>query len=203
MCPVDKTVEQLTTDQIKKIILETSPTKPFLVFTGGEPFMREDLSELISYAYSLGLKGTIITNGTILNKKIIASALKFSWDFMISLDGSCPEINDKIRGQGSFQKTIETLDYLNDKKKDSLIKMTFIIQDENVADIYNICKLAELKNIDELHFEFITYFKKNLSKNSIEILKEEFEKYLSGGYYIKPKLDVFNEEFDLFAFLIP
>ncbi len=70
--PTICTSQELNTKAWKKILKELSVLEVFEVsFTGGEPFMREDIFELLSYAYKLGFFITLNTNGSLLNDKKI------------------------------------------------------------------------------------------------------------------------------------
>jgi MoaA/NifB/PqqE/SkfB family radical SAM enzyme len=77
--------------------------------TGGEPFLRRDLPEIIHYSKELGFLTNCITNGTIANDGII-SDLASDLDYLItSLEGP-KEITDKIRGKGVFDRVIQTIE---------------------------------------------------------------------------------------------
>ncbi len=97
----------LSTETIKKIIDEAVilGTTRFY-FTGGEPFMRKDIFELIDYVCNHKESELImLTNGTLLKGKTIERLQKFDKErlkIQISLDGSRPETNDPLRGKGSF-----------------------------------------------------------------------------------------------------
>lgn len=68
-------------------------------WTGGEPLIRKDLEELITYAHSLGIDSGITTNGILLTRKRVDSIAKAGVNsFQISLDGSTAERNRDIRG---------------------------------------------------------------------------------------------------------
>lgn len=64
------TSEQLDTKQFKKIIdkIKEAGIKE-IRFTGGEPFLRKDIKELISYAKSNGFFTKVNTNSTLLSEK--------------------------------------------------------------------------------------------------------------------------------------
>jgi len=102
----------LSTESIKKIIDEAAVlgTSRFY-FTGGEPLMRKDIFELIDYVCNQKKSELIIlTNGTLLKGETIEKLQQFDKTLLklqISLDGSTPEINDPLRGNGSFDLIVE------------------------------------------------------------------------------------------------
>lgn len=83
---------------------------PLFVITGGDPFQRRDLNDLVAYGTSLGLRiavspsGTPTLNRTNLTAVRDAGAVALS----LSLDGSTAERHDAFRGvDGVFEWTID------------------------------------------------------------------------------------------------
>jgi AdoMet-dependent heme synthase len=108
---------ELSTEEGKKLISEISRAGfKILILSGGEPLMRKDLKELISFARESGLIPVIGTNGTLIDKKMAAS-LKDSGlrGAGISLDYLDAERHDRFRGvDGSFEKTLEGIKHCID-----------------------------------------------------------------------------------------
>ncbi|MHC0430961.1 radical SAM protein [Streptomyces sp. O3] len=77
-------------------------------FTGGEPFMHPELAALIGAA--AGLERTVLTNGMIFGKGTRRETLE-SLDrdvvLQISLDSATPELHDRQRGAGSWQRAVD------------------------------------------------------------------------------------------------
>jgi len=80
---------------------------PVVLFSGGEPFLRGDLFELLEYAKKIGLRTVISTNGTLINEKTAEKLASVDIGYVgISLDGP-KSLHDKFRGMdGCFDKTI-------------------------------------------------------------------------------------------------
>lgn len=58
---------ELTTEEAKKLIDEIAKANfKIMIFSGGEPLMREDIFELISHADKAGLRPVLGTNGTLI-----------------------------------------------------------------------------------------------------------------------------------------
>lgn len=78
--------DELKTEEIKKLlkdVINLMGDKKELTLTGGEPFLREDIMEILEYADFLGFKKIfIITNGTLLNDKIAAKLGRFNEQFI-------------------------------------------------------------------------------------------------------------------------
>jgi radical SAM protein with 4Fe4S-binding SPASM domain len=76
-----KKIPDRSTDEIKKTIKHTSDLGiRYIRFTGGEPLLRKDIFELITYAKKCGLKVRLNTNGKLLTKEI---AKKLDIDYIL------------------------------------------------------------------------------------------------------------------------
>jgi radical SAM protein with 4Fe4S-binding SPASM domain len=80
---------------------------PSFNVTGGEPFLRTDLFDILSAIGSKGFGIYLLTNGTLITseKAKRLSALKIK-GVQVSIEGP-EEIHDAIRGAGSFRRSIE------------------------------------------------------------------------------------------------
>ncbi len=75
-----------------------------LHFTGGEPLLREDWRELIRETLARGMEVTVFTNSTLVDSEVAAFLGKHEVGVFTSLDGSCKEVFEAIRGRGSWEK---------------------------------------------------------------------------------------------------
>jgi radical SAM protein with 4Fe4S-binding SPASM domain len=85
-----------------------------IYFTGGEPFLREDILDLIEYV-TAGTQLVILSNGTLINANISQKLGEISNNNLImqvSLEGPNAKVNDQIRGTGSFKKAIAGINEL-------------------------------------------------------------------------------------------
>ncbi len=75
-------------------------------FTGGEPFLRRDVFELIERVTKThGRELRILTNGLLFHGAVLEGLRRQDSKLLslqVSLDGATPETNDRIRGKGSF-----------------------------------------------------------------------------------------------------
>lgn len=94
-----KIEDELNTAEGKALIDEIAKSGfKIMIFSGGEPLMRDDIIELVAYAKSKGLRPVFGTNGTLItldmaNKLKDAGALGMG----ISLDSVDPEKHDRFR----------------------------------------------------------------------------------------------------------
>ena len=83
---------------------------PNLLFTGGEPTLREDLTELIRHAERVGAVTGLVTNGRKLaDPKYVEELVRAGLDYVqITLESHIPEVHEKITGvKGSWEETVK------------------------------------------------------------------------------------------------
>jgi len=101
--------DELNTDEAKRMLdMATDFGAEYLFITGGEPFLRKDIFELIEYASALGLKLYIKTNGwAISDKREIARNLaSHNCKVIISIAG-LEEVDDMLRGGKAYKRSID------------------------------------------------------------------------------------------------
>lgn len=117
---------------------------PMLVFTGGDPLMREDVFDIAAYAVEKGVRVSMTPSATPnVTKEAIEKAKDVGlsrWAF--SLDGPTAEIHDHFRGTtGSFDLTMERIKYLHE--------LEIPIQINTVISRYNYDYLDEMAKLIE------------------------------------------------------
>jgi len=108
---------ELTTEEALVLCEELKKLGTGLVtLIGGEPFLRKDWYKIAQKIKDLGMDLTIISNGLIIDKKIVTQLKKLNpYAVAISLDGATSETHDSIRGvKGSFDKCISCLKLLKE-----------------------------------------------------------------------------------------
>lgn len=103
------------------MLLETlasySKPKPLVVLTGGDPFERDDLEELVRFGTEQGLNMSLSPSVTPrLTPERIRSLREAGGKAMsMSLDGATAQTHDKFRGfSGTFEKTLEMAPHINE-----------------------------------------------------------------------------------------
>ena len=185
---------ELSTAELKKIIQEVSSYKgdQTIMFTGGEPFLRKDIFELIEYSCSLGLPTEVVSNGQLIDKelagKIVSSGLR---NIAVSLDGTTPKTHDFIRGMpGAFEKATNALKLLSEEKKKRgrgpQISVWTTMMRQNIPELYEILLLAKKLGADVIVYHPVilnqTDMQKTTSKGPLwpdEAYLKIFEKQLS------------------------
>ncbi len=78
----------------------------FFGITGGEPFLRKDLFDIVQYARQVGLNVSIITDGRLADDDVVANLIKNEVRVSISIDGA-ERINDRVRGEGAYRSAVD------------------------------------------------------------------------------------------------
>lgn len=171
-----KPEEEISLETIKKL-----PKMYFTNITGGEPFIREDLKDIVRELYKKSDRIVISTNG-FFTDRIIDLCKEFpNVGIRISIEG-LEETNNKIRGlQDGFNRGYSTLKKLVEMKHPD-VGFGMTVQDANAKDLVPLYKLS-----DELNMEFATaslhnsfYFVEN--KNIIHdrlMVAEQFENLIN------------------------
>lgn len=107
---------ELTTEEGFRLIDQVrafGAQPPLLVFTGGDPMRRPDLTELVRYASNVGLTVALTPSGTAAATWERLAALKAAGlsRVAVSLDGPTPETHDAFRRvRGSYMWTMRIID---------------------------------------------------------------------------------------------
>jgi len=149
----DKPLEnELSTDEVKRLIKEIADEGvKLLVFSGGEPLMRPDFYEILSYAAEeTSLELSVATNATLVTKSV-AKALRESavFDVVTSLDGATPETHDRLRGvPGAFKRTIRGIKLL--KGEGLRVTLVFTATALNYRELPKVLELADDLGVDRV-----------------------------------------------------
>ena len=175
--------DELTSLEGKKLLESIAEVgKPIVIFTGGEPLMREDIFDLISYAKFLGLKPVLSPNGTLITgdiaKKIKDCGIT---RISISIDGPDSKSHNEFRGvEGAFEKIIEAISYLKENKIEFQINTTVTKSNLNsFKEIFNLVK--ELGAVAWHIFLLVPTGRATEIQDQI-ISAEEYEKVLNWFY---------------------
>lgn len=136
----DSSVSELTTEEVFKIIDQLSLAGTGKIgFTGGEPLIRDDFGDILEYCFKRGISVGVNTNGSLIKKHLQKlGRLKM---INLSLDGP-KDINDSIRGKGSFDKVMEAIKIAREKDVDR-IELTAVLSKANVNSIEYLLNLAQ------------------------------------------------------------
>jgi MoaA/NifB/PqqE/SkfB family radical SAM enzyme len=157
--------------------------------TGGEPFLRKDLAQIIKVIAETCPKARIVisTNGflTAQIKKIMPQILLTNPKIAvrISLDG-IGGVHDKVRGiKNGYQKAMTSLNYLKAKVSDLGIGFTLMERNkEELLKVWNFCQKSDIEFSLSLVSASPIYFGKNkinLRPKKTKQIAEIFQKLIA------------------------
>ncbi len=135
----DRESRDFTKEELLSLIDELHQMGTRVVdLSGGEPLLRDDISEVIDRVKTNGMFCFMNTNGILLPEKI--AAVRKLDAVTISLDGDA-KTNDTNRGEGTFKKIAEAV--RTAKKEKLLVSTNTVINRNNLGSIDGIVSLAE------------------------------------------------------------
>jgi MoaA/NifB/PqqE/SkfB family radical SAM enzyme len=111
--PTNHAFELMDLNQMKRLLEESQShgVKEYY-FTGGEPFIHPHILEILEATLEIG-PATVLTNVTVMKRKHVErlagveSRSLYSLELRVSIDGYSPEMNDPIRGKGTFRRALD------------------------------------------------------------------------------------------------
>ena len=117
---------------------------PEFSITGGEPLLSKNVFKLIKFIKEKcpSSQVSILTNGTLINDKIIEKLKLSKIDkIQVSLESSKKNINDSIRGKNNFDKVVNSIGLI--RKANIPINMHFVLSKRNSSDVIPYLKLCK------------------------------------------------------------
>ena len=173
--------DELTTDEVKRTIKELKNNNfTYIKFTGGEPFTRKDMIEILRYASRLGFDMDISTNASLITEDIAKELKNINFQMVhVSLDGNDKYTHEYVRGENTFERTLRGIRYLTNNYV--YTRIGTVIYKENEDKLEEIVKLAIELKANEIIFSFMEAVGRLdgdetiISKRTINSVKEELE----------------------------
>jgi len=143
-----------------------------LYFTGGEPFLLEDIYVMLAYA-SERLPTTVLTNAMLFRGRRLErlEAIRDERLVMqVSLDGCRPEQHDPYRGAGSWQKTIAGIARL--QEHGFRVRISTTETPANAQHIEDICSFRRSLGIADADHFVRQLAKRGFSLEGMEVSKQ-------------------------------
>lgn len=149
--------DELTTEEARTFLSDIGAMGcPVVLFSGGEPLVREDIFELAAHAVASGLRPVLSTNGTLISPevaaKLFASGIKYVG---VSLDGAAPT-HDWFRGRkGCFEESIIGL--RNAKAVGLNTGVRFTLTEANMGDLDAVLDVVVREEIPRFCMYHLVY----------------------------------------------
>lgn len=134
-------------EEIQASDLESIPRMRFTNITGGEPFLRQDLEDIIEVIKPKTRRIVISTNGFFISRIVKIAARYPDIGIRISIEG-LPRVNDELRGiKHGFDRGLRTLLELHEMGlKD--IGFGITLSDKNAKDLLSLYRLAKAMGLE-------------------------------------------------------
>ncbi|WP_045221109.1 heme b synthase [Desulfonatronum thioautotrophicum] len=174
---------ELSTEEAKALI-DTFPEvgDPIIIFTGGEPLLRPDIFELVTYADAKGLRCVMAPNGTLVTadvaKKMKAAGIQRA---SISLDGPDAASHDVFRGvPGAFDGALRAIEHF--KAVGLPFQINTTVTRNNLGQFKEIFHLAEKLGAVAWHIFLLVPTGRGANLGREVITGEEYEEVLNWFY---------------------
>jgi len=161
---------ELSLDEGKSLIDDLAGFgSPVILFSGGEPLIRPDILDLITYATQQGRRAVLSTNGTLITPALAEKLKDIGLSYVgISLDG-LQETHDAFRGfSGTFARVMAAIKNCQDVGLK--VGLRFTINKRNFKDIPGIFDLVEEKRIPRICFYHLVY-----AGRGTDLIKEDLD----------------------------
>jgi radical SAM protein with 4Fe4S-binding SPASM domain len=164
--------------------------------SGGEPMLRPQIPEMVEHASALGMRVTMTTNGTLIDKtkakRLVESGLR---GVNISIDSPIRKMHEKIRGvEGAFKATTRSVElFRRYKHKGKLtIRINTVVSRTNYTTLDSLPDLAHKLGADGINLipvddhcgEILSMRKKDIALFNAEIAPRIAERALALGLIV-------------------
>lgn len=202
--------DEINTPQAKNILKQLAENNVLHIsFSGGEPFLRKDLLDLIKLANNLGMRTSVDTNGWFINREIAKGICQSGLDTIyISLDGANANVHDYIRGiRGSFERVLKAIELIRLERNSKTPKIftNITINKTNVRNLAKTVDLSGEKGVDGVTMSIVQDFEKYrpdkemvLNSEYLSELKLQMDLLKKNYRYLLPHMDGYFEEFETY-----
>jgi SynChlorMet cassette radical SAM/SPASM protein ScmE len=186
----------LTLQEWKDLIDELADIKVFhLLISGGEPFIRKDFYGILEQIFKYHFRLSINSNGTIFNDELLsllAGSDRFD-NIQVSLDGPDRAVHDRMRGKGSFDRTMKGIEAL--RRFDLPFSVFVVVCRNNMDHLDGIVELSAGLGVSQIAFSpllpqgsalsvmgdlFLTFEEDQKVYSTLRRLKRDFPELVSG-----------------------
>ena len=126
---------------------------PVLLFSGGEPLMREDLPELAAYAVQKGVRAVVSSNGTLITKAKAQQLKQAGISYLgISLDGTQADHNRLRQSENAYQGAMQGIRHC--QAAGLKVGLRFTLTRNNwrqVPEMFNLLRIMDIPRICFYH----------------------------------------------------
>ncbi len=148
----EETAGELTTAEAEDMLTSAAVLgRPLVIFSGGEPLVRNDWEHLAAVAGTRGLPTALATNGTLVDTDTAERIRAAGFGRVsVSIDGADAKTHDTLRGiTGSYRRTMRGIDLL--LAAGNQVQLNVTVTRRNVDQIETIYHTAVERGIHAVH----------------------------------------------------
>lgn len=180
--------DELTLDEYRKLAEQWAPYKPGIFLSGGEPFARQDLVDLVAAFKNRQMPVGIVSNGTMIDEESAGRLAALELDaLMISFHGVQQAHDEAVGMPGSYRKALDALRLWAQLASKSGPMVNYVLNERSVHDLPEF--IEEVADIKPLvvrlsHLNFLTaaeiaeqkrFWVERFGDVPIEILTHQYE----------------------------
>jgi MoaA/NifB/PqqE/SkfB family radical SAM enzyme len=164
-----------------------SPLIRSVYISGGEPFLRRDLIDLIEHAHRMGMGTRTLTIGQFCDRRLLDRLLASPMEVLkFSLHSSRAEIHNRLVGREIFDKTIGAIRYLKANNYRGKLGILCTVFSDNVGHLGDVARLGSDLGLDYMLFRPL--FGQTIAHRDPDRLR---------SVYAKPRADLAVEDLEL------
>ncbi|MBU1924590.1 MAG: radical SAM protein [Candidatus Omnitrophica bacterium] len=169
----DASASEISKEELIKFFEQIKWLRPSFFIGGGEPFMREDIFDIITYLNQLKLRFGLVTNGTLLNADKIFRLLNLNPRILVfSLHGD-EKVHDNVTCvTGSYLRCCESIKAAVKRRKSTKIILNCVINNQNFRELENMIILGKKLGVDRVRFEQLIFLTKDEYDEHLKMCKE-------------------------------
>ena len=160
--------------EILSELREFSPLIRSVYISGGEPFFRRDLIDLIEYAHEIGLGTRTLTVGQFCNEALLDRLLASPMEVLkFSLHSSQSDVHNALVGRDVFDRAVGAIRYLRSNGYQGRIGILCTAFAGNADHLADVARFATDLGVDEILFRPL--FGQTVANREPELLLQEAE----------------------------
>ena len=170
--------KELSDDQIFTLLRYLISKGSFnFSFSGGEPLLRNKLSDFIRFVKGRRGKTTLLSNLTLLDNKKAKELIDSGVDYIrTSLEGDNASTHDYFRGDGNFDLVIDKMRLLSNTNIKKGISLT--INKNNFRQLEGVVKILIKFNFSEFTFSLLAPLGRGKQLSDFALSKNKFKELL-------------------------
>lgn len=183
--------DELTSEEARHVIDDLAQfCVPVIIFSGGDPLLRNDIFEIARYAGSKDIRCALSTNGILIDKKTAQEIKEANFAYVgVSIDG-IGEFNDRFRGMiGAYNMALEGIRNCRDRGVRTGLRLT--LNKRTLPQLLAIFDLAEREDIPRIYISHLVYSGRGRKISKDDLSHEETRQALD--FIFKKAMEFHNK----------